>query len=278
MGGSTAGLLLVAGEEAGAAAGARARTPLEQTRSVYLQNTFEPLAFYRLPTVDPRTWVYVLEAKTMGGREARTAEDAQARPLVVCFFEEAPGAADELVVQRTDQATSGMSVQLLTVAELALHLGLPLPPDPARPAGDAEKCVEALLGNGLGIPRERYAWEHVEGAVDPHTYRLLAPRNADAVYFANWPLETHSKWAVAKHLERSHGWDALRLWNLTKPVLEAAVRDGDNPLGPPGADGADAAAAPAPGRGGAAAARGRGRGRARGGGRGRAAAAAPGRG
>ena len=134
------------------------------------------------------------------------------------------------MVQRTDQSTSGMSVELLTVAELALHLGLPLPPDPARPAGDAEKWVEAQLGNGNRIPRERYAWEHVEGAVDPHTYRLLAPRSADAVYFANWPLETHSKWAVAKHLERSHGWDALRLWNLTKPVLEAAVREGDNPL------------------------------------------------
>ena len=79
-------MLLVAGEEAAAAAGARARTPLEQTRSVYLQNSFEPLAFYRLPTVDPRTWVHVLEAKTVGGREARTAEDAQARPLVVVLL------------------------------------------------------------------------------------------------------------------------------------------------------------------------------------------------
>ena len=59
--GSAAGLLLLAGEEAAAAA-ARPRTQLEQTRSVYLQNTFEPLAFYRLPTVDPRTWVHVLEA------------------------------------------------------------------------------------------------------------------------------------------------------------------------------------------------------------------------
>ena len=267
LGGTAAALRFVAGEDAvAAAAPAPGRSPWEQTRSVYLQTSFESGAFYQLPTLDDSTWLYVLEHKTMAGREARPSDDALARPLVVCFFQQAEGAAGELVVERTDQSTSGMATQLLTVAELALHLGLVLPHDPERAAGATEKMIEELLSNAI-VPRVRYHFEHVLGAFDPHTYKLLDGRDADEKYFERWPLSAHTKYTLAQHLARSHGWDQGRLWNLTKAALEKAVRDGVNPLG--AAPVAAPAAPPGPGP----------RGRGRGGGAAVAkAAVAPGRG
>ena len=264
LGGSAAGLVLVAGEEAAAAVGPRARPrrdAWEYTRSVYLQNAFVHTAFYQLPTLDARTWLYVLESKTVAGRDERDAEDAQARPLVVCFFEEAEGAPDELLVQRTDSATSGMAVQLLTVAELALHLGLHLAYDPERAAGEAERLVEKTLDASPGVPVVRYSFQHRAGAEDPHTYALTEVGDAYAASFNSSPLESHSKYALAKRLERRHGWAPWRLWNLKKERLEQAVRDGVYPGPEAGAALADVApvdavVAVAPGG------RGRGRGRA----------------
>lgn len=48
---------------------------------------------------------------------------------------------DELVVKRTDQAFGGMTTRTLTVAELALHLGLALAPDAARTASGTEALL-----------------------------------------------------------------------------------------------------------------------------------------
>ena len=64
-----------------------------------------------------------MENKTLAGRERRLADDAQHRPLVLCFFERAPGPPDEIIVRRVDKTTSGLKPTLMTIAELLLHLG-----------------------------------------------------------------------------------------------------------------------------------------------------------
>ncbi len=99
------------------------RNSYAETGSVYLRDTFLPRAFHQVPGVNPDIFIYVLENKTLPGREPRDREDAQSRPLVACFFERCPGAEDELIVRRVDRASTGMSPKTVTPAELLLDLG-----------------------------------------------------------------------------------------------------------------------------------------------------------
>lgn len=87
----------------------RFRSDFEETASVYLRNTFVPRRFFHAPTLAEDTYVFVLENKVLSGREQRDGSDAQTRPLVVCFFQEAPGvgAPGELVVKRIDTGFPG---------------------------------------------------------------------------------------------------------------------------------------------------------------------------
>ena len=78
------------------------RSDFASSGSVYLRNTFAPNRFYHALLGDAATWVFVLENKTLAGREPRHATDAQTRPLVVCFFKQLDSAVDELVVGRMD--------------------------------------------------------------------------------------------------------------------------------------------------------------------------------
>ena len=83
------------------------RSDIASSGSVYLRNTFAPNHFYHALLGDAATWVFVLENKTLAGREPRHATDAQTRPLVVCFFKQLDSAADELVVGRMDTSMGG---------------------------------------------------------------------------------------------------------------------------------------------------------------------------
>ena len=193
---------------------------------MYLRNTFAPRLFYQLPGLDAGSWVYVLENRTLAGREARDAAEAQGRSLVVCFFGQAPGAADETIVTRSDTSSTGMKAVVLTVAELALLLGYALPPDAARGSAESELLVEQAL---FSIDRVRYRHEVVPGA-DAHTYRLLDPQDADDAFWDDWDLEAHTKLTISRRLERDYGWDRRQLWNLTWERLTKAVEDGVCPL------------------------------------------------
>ena len=245
------------------------RTDFEGTGSVYLRNTFMPRRFYHAPTLGRgRCWFYVLENKVLPGREARHATDAQTRPLVVCFFEQAASAADEVVVQRTDRQGSGMVAKTLTPAELALHLGFVVAGGGDRSALEVESLVERAW---MEAPRLCYTHSHVAAAGDLHTYQLKEPMDAEDAFWQSVPAPEHTKYAIARHLERVHGWDRARLWKQPLPQLRAAL-DSDVPPW----DAAVAAVAPAPdggrgrGRGGVlGVARGRGRGGGGGGRRGR---------
>ena len=219
--------------------------------------------FYQMPTL-AGVWVFVLENKVLAGREPRHASDAQSRPLVVAFFERAPGSADELVVKRRDADFSGMSTKVLTPAELALHLGYMLPPDADRTPREIEDQVEQAW---LGLERVTFTHELLTDADEPHMYQLREPTDAEDVFWNSQPITEHTKYSISRHLEKMHGWDRVRLWNCTVPELRASVATGVAPwdVVPP------APMAPAAGRGRgrgrAAAGPGRARGRARGRGR-----------
>ena len=224
------------------------RSDFDETSSVYLRNTFVPRFFYTAPALGGGcTWFFVLENKVLAGREARHATDAQTRPLVVCFFEKAPGAEDELVVRRTDRDVAGMSTKVITPAELALHLGFAPPVDPDRNAQETESLVERAW---LDIPRTRYTPGHMIEADDMHTYLLTDPVDAEEAFWNDMPLVEHTKYAIARRLEVDHGWDRARLWRCSLPQLRTAMAQGVAPW--------DLGAAPVPAV--PAAAKGRGRG------------------
>ena len=211
--------LALAADDPGAHAGVvHVRSDFDHTASVYLRNTFLPLRFYHAPTLGRGdTWVFVLENKVLGGRDARHDDDAQSRPLVVCFFERAESAADELVVRRTERQFAGMTPLALTPAELALHLGFALPVDDERPALESEALVERAW---LGIPRLCYEHRQLTEAADIHTYLLSQPMGAEDVFWSKMPVQGHTKYAIARHLERSHGWDRERFWRRSLAELQ----------------------------------------------------------
>ena len=203
------------------------RSDFDETSSVYLRNTFVPRFFYHAPALgDGGTWIFVLENKVLAGREARHATDAQTRPMVICFFEKAPGAADELVVSRTDKEFAGMATKVITPAELALHLGFVPPLDAGRSALETESLVERAW---LGIPRTRYTHRHLVEADDLHTYLLTDPVDAEEAFWTGVPLGEHTKYAISRRLEIEHGWDRARLWRCTLAQLRTAFTHGVAP-------------------------------------------------
>ena len=236
------------------------RTDLEGTASVYLRNTFLAKHFYRVPTLGPGdVWFYILENKVLAGRVPRDRDDAQTRPLVVCFFKKVAGDVGDVVVQRMDDSFPGMTTLVLTPAELALRLGYALETDAGRTPQEVEALVEKAW---LTMPRLCYRHEHVLEGGDLHTYNAFAPMHAEDVFWESEAPGVHTKYAIARRLEREHGWDPKRLWGCSLKQLQQAL---ENNI-PPWDDTAPVEPVPAEGRG-----RGRGRGRAPGRGRGGAA-------
>ena len=114
------------------------------------------------------------------GRGPGSAKGCLAPPLVVCFFQRALGAADQLVARRTDADFTGMATMVLTPAELALHIGFVLPPDAGCSALETESLVERAW---LAIPRTRFTHEQLLGTDDVHTYLLSEPMDAEDAYW-----------------------------------------------------------------------------------------------
>ena len=229
-------MALVVDDPGGRAGVVHVRTDFDSTGSVYMRNTFLPRRFYHAPSLGRGdVWFFVLDNKVLAGREARHESDAQTRPLVICFFEAADGAADQLVVRRTDRQFAGMTPMALTPAELALHLGFVLPADAGRTAAESESLVERAW---LGIPRVGYAHRQLTDAEDIHTYQLTEPLDAEDMFWNSIAVKDHTKYAIARYLKCQHGWDLERLWKRTLTQLRAAVDSGIAPW-----DGA--AAAPA---------------------------------
>jgi hypothetical protein len=209
------------------------RSEFQKASSVYLRNTFAPYCFYNMPNLDRDTYVFVLENKTLPGRESRDGNDAQARPLVVCLFRRDRDAVDQLVVTRMDcDRGSGMNTIPVTPAELALLLGFEMPDTAAVTDHSAliiEREVETAL---LRMLRMRYDYQHLAGATDVHTYTLIMERDADTAYWDDMAMNYHTKYDIATYLEGAYGWDRQRLWKKQRPTLVAAVAQGVSPWDP----------------------------------------------
>ena len=202
-------------------------------QAAYLRNTFAPYCFYNMPNLDRDTYVFVLENKTLPGRESRDGNDAQARPLVVCLFRRDRDAVDQLVVTRMDcDRGSGMNTIPVTPAELALLLGFEMP-DTAAVTDHSALIIEREVETALfRMPRMRYDCQHLEGATDVHTYTLIMERDADTAYWDDMAMKYHTKYDIATYLEGAYGWDRQRLWKKQRPTLVAAVAQGVSPWDP----------------------------------------------
>ena len=154
------------GDELAPAAPALAPSPFLTAWRNYLKlSVFQTGFMYRL-AASP-TYVYVVENKTLAGREDRSYEgEAVGRKLSVVFFE----SKGEDLVQRVDRSRSaGLSLQLLNVAELVQTLGVvALPPDPDRSAADSELLYELAYRKLEG---HKYKCT-VEPAAGVHVYML----------------------------------------------------------------------------------------------------------
>ena len=85
-----ADLHLLADDEAPAPGLATCRTAYLDTVSVYIRSVFGEKAFFSFPGLSPDTFIYVLDSKTLAGREARDAADAQSRPNRGVILREGP--------------------------------------------------------------------------------------------------------------------------------------------------------------------------------------------
>ena len=93
--------LHLVGEDAGPGLAAF-RSAYQETSSVYIRKVFDEKAFFSFPGLSPDTFLYVLDSKTLAGREPRDEADAQSRPLVLCFFKKICEDEGEITVERLE--------------------------------------------------------------------------------------------------------------------------------------------------------------------------------
>ena len=236
------------------------RTSYQTSFSVYLRSTFQPQRFHHAPGVSANLWVYVLDTKTIAGREPRDALDAQSRPMVVSFFERDPSAdAMSLVVRRVDREADGMVTSIVTAAELLVHLGYPAPLDPNMSAAEKELVLENAF---LELQTLVYDSRVVADQSQIHVYKLENARDCEDAFMESMPLAEHTKFSLARCLERRHGWDKRTLQAQSKAALLAHFPGEAPDAGRGRGRGRGAALGAAPGAApGAALAAGRGRGR-----------------
>ena len=123
----------------------------------------------------PDDFIYVLENKSLAGKEDRHYDnEAIGRRLAVTFFEVLRGD----VVHRVDRGTSGLSPQLLTVAEIIRTCGFALDPDPSRTSAEAEILLEMQY---LHVVLKRFVGTPEPQEDDVHVYSLSDEVEAEAV-------------------------------------------------------------------------------------------------
>ena len=89
----------------------------------------------------PEVFFYVMEGKTLAGREKRAEGEAAGRKLVFSFFERVP---ESVLVRRVHREGAGLVPHLLTLAELLATVGLnDLPPDRLMTSAATELLLEA---------------------------------------------------------------------------------------------------------------------------------------
>ena len=260
--------------------------PFAQAWRGYMKVVFKKDFLYKIP--GSSSILYIMESKTLAGKEARNYEgEAIGRKLVVVFYRAREG--PEGIVERVEDSSLAMRPQLLTLAEILIALGFTLPPDPERTSAETELNLEARY---LDLDVQRFMPSPVAMLLmDPHLFVCENEENAETALAFELDPKERTKMVLARLLQRQGmlavGESLEAAWSLTKDELlvraaplfpadpEPEADPDPAPLGAPDAAPVAPAAAAAPaagrgrarGRGGAPVARGRG-GRGRRGGRG----------
>ena len=171
--------------------------------SNYVRATFRPKKFYCFPGLRneaDRVYLYVLEHKSLAGREAIPEDDAKARPLEVCFFTKSTDASPgELLVRRADSSTSSLVTHTYSPTEILVAAGLHVPSLPGQSPAEWEAIVEEHYRT-----TGRLVFEHeiVPDAPAPYMYPLSEPMDCEESYMAHAPLDQLTRMALARALER----------------------------------------------------------------------------
>ena len=228
----------------------------------YMKTLLKPTCFYAFEA-KPDVLFYILENKTLAGREDRSEEghqEAPGRKVTLCFFArvaELPGH-----VRHAVRGSSALTPSLLTLAEILHTVGLGPPLDPEKGAAEQEILAEALYDTW---PLLRYDGEETEGP-ERLLFLLGEGSNTEDAYLGDTG-RTLTKMTLARCLQRNGalgaGESLNSAWNQTLARLQARAAAWlpvvAPPAAPPAARGGRGGAARGRGGGRGGAARGRGR-------------------
>ena len=226
----------------------------------YLKTLLRPTFFYAFEA-KPDILFYILENKTLAGREERIEEghqEAPGRKVTLCFFEKAAELHGH--VRHTDRSSSAMTPSLLTLAEVLHTVGLGPPLDTEKSAAEQEILAEAQYDT---LPLTRFDGEETEG-MERHLFLLDDGSNAEEAYLHDTERAL-TKMTLARCLQRNGalgaGESLNSAWNLTLTTLQARAAAWLPVVAPPAARGGRGGAARGAGgaRGGRRGGRGRGR-------------------
>lgn len=187
--------------------------------SNFVRWTFVKGRFYSFPDLSPHLFLYVVENKSLAGREARAADEATGRSLVVTWFETDLDASTGDVIKRADRTSQAMRLSTLSIAEILAIAG-GAPPTADSPSKEQELVLEARYA-----AEERHVWvaEHLWQHEDCWVFRVHTPEPAEASFLADTPPDKLSKMALARLLELKDGHDRRRAWTMTIAALLAAL-------------------------------------------------------
>ena len=186
--------------------------------SNYVRWTFVKGRFFSFPKLKPHLFLYVVENKSLAGRESRAPDEASGRPLAVCWFESHLEDGID-VVRRVDRESDSLRLSMCTIAEILIAAGF------ALPAGDVASRERELLLEARYAEEERLVWktEHLWQHEDPWVFRLRTSDPAEASFLDETPADKLNKMALARLLELKNGHDKRRAWGLTMGALLEAL-------------------------------------------------------
>ena len=164
--------------------------------SNYVRWTFVKGRFFSFPKLKPHLFLYVVENKSLAGRESRAPDEASGRPLAVCWFESHLEDGID-VVRRVDRESDSLRLSMCTIAEILIAAGF------ALPAGDVASRERELLLEARYAEEERLVWktEHLWQHEDPWVFRLRTSDPAEASFLDETPADKLNKMALARLLD-----------------------------------------------------------------------------
>lgn len=193
---------------------------------VFLRKVLTPHTFFQLSQLSSDIYFYVAASKSYAYRDAVPDGEATGRKVAVCFFKQISADMDGITIGPTDDTGESLSLQLLTVAEIAATCGdHRLPPEGAS-LRDAETLLERRF---LDHDLLRFTSSQIGG--DPSTqwhFVLSEERHAEDIHFENTARDDLTKMELIRVMQQREGFshaDREAIWakeNLRKHNLLAA--------------------------------------------------------